>query len=389
MKIKVGVFFGGRSVEHEVSVISAMQAIAAMDRNRYEPVAIYMTKDGRFLTGEGFDTIDSYRDLPALLKRGTEVTFAREGKAVVMLVHPAPKLRSAVLGTLDVALPVVHGTHTEDGTLAGFLDTLQLPYAGCDVMSGALCMDKGKVKHCLAAVGVPVLPHLTFHGQRIAVNGEDICADIEAQIGYPVIVKPNNLGSSVGIQIARDRTALRTALEYAARFAEWVLVERAVTAIREINCAVLGDAVEAQASVCEQPSGSDEILSYQDKYLSGNGGQKGMARATRQIPADIPDALTKTIQDMAVKAFQSLGCGGVARIDFILDDADGSVYVNELNTVPGSLAFYLFEPMGISFTQLVTKLIELAFKRSRDNDALSFTFETNLLAQANLGGIKK
>ena len=389
-KINVGVFFGGRSVEHEVSIISAMQAIAAMDRAKYNPIAIYMTKDGQMLTGEGFDVIDSYKNLAALRKRGQNVAFLRDGKQVLMLSR-----NGKVLGTLDVALPVAHGTHSEDGAMAGFFDLLNLPYGGCDVYSSAVCMDKSKMKHLLAAAGINVLPHLTFSGARIAVDGESIVQECEAKFGFPVIVKPNNLGSSVGITIAHDAQKLRTALEYAARYAELILVERAVQSIREINCAVLGDMNHAMASACEQPMGSDEILSFQDKYLSGGGKQKGgskhagMAQASREIPANIPAAQTALIKQTAVDAFKVLGCSGVARVDFIIDDADGQIYVNEFNTIPGSLAFYLFEAEGLSFTELVTRLIQLAFKRERANNALYHTFESNILENANLNSGKK
>ena len=385
MKIKVGVFFGGRSVEHEVSIVSAMQAVAALDKTKYQAIPVYMTKDGRFFTGEGFDRVENYRDGKALLEGGAQVALIRDNDSVILLRHPARKLRASVLDRLDVALPVAHGSNGEDGTLSGLFESLGLPYAGCDVFSSAACMNKSACKTLLSAADIPVLPHKIFTGREIS-GDPSVCRQIEDAFGYPVAVKPNNLGSSIGIGIARDRAALQSALELAARFSERVLAEPAIEDLTEINCAVLGNAYQALPSVCERPVGSDEILSYQDKYLN-NGGGKGMAQAKRQIPADIPDALAQEIQKMAVKAFQTLGCGGVARIDFMLDK--DKIYLNEINNIPGSLAFYLFEPAGIPFPKLLDQLIDLAFQRQRDNAALHFTFENNLLANVHLGGMKK
>ncbi len=389
MKIQVGVFFGGRSVEHEVSIISAMQAIAALDRDKYDAVPVYITKEGHFYTGEGFSDVTAYRDIPALLKQGARVLLASDGEQAALVRHPARKFGENTLARLDVALPVVHGTNVEDGTLQGLLDSLGLPYAGPDVLSSALCMDKAAAKTLLKEEGIPVLPWLTVWTHTYAADEAGVLEKIEQTFSYPVIVKPVNLGSSVGISKASGRESLRDALALAFQFARRVLVEPAVVSLREINCAVLGDVETARPSVCEEPAGSDEILSYKDKYLSNSKGGKasgGMSSLRRKIPADLSPELAATVETLAVQTFQTLGCRGVARVDFLLDEATGGLFVNEINTIPGSLAFYLWEPAGVPFPKLLDELISLAFARARERRGLSFSFETNILAGVTLGG---
>lgn len=393
MKTKVAVLFGGRSVEHEVSIISGLQAFAALDRNKYDPIPLYITKDNRFFTGEHLGDIESYKHLDDCLKKAVRVLLVPGNTGVDMIRYPGKRFGDNVVGSFETAIPVVHGTNVEDGTLMGMLEMLGVPYAGCDVTSSALGMDKFHMKAVLREAGLPVLPALAFSGKDYAHNSDGMIKQIEEACGYPLIVKPVNLGSSVGISKADDRDALQEALDTAFSFSARVLVEKAVSNLREINCSVLGDADEARPSVCEEPVGSDEILSYKDKYLSGGkGGSKGakggMSSLKRRCPADIPDDLRDTVQALAVRTFQALGCSGVARIDFLNDRETGELYVNEINTIPGSLSFYLWEAAGLSFTGLMDRLVELAFKRQREREALTFSYDTNILDGVSLGGAK-
>ncbi len=386
MKIQVGVFFGGRSVEHEVSIISGLQAFAALDKGKYDAIPVYITKQGLFFTGPAFGDVASYKDIPALLATGTQVILTPENGRVALVRHPAKKFGSNVLGHLDAALPVVHGTNVEDGTLQGFLDALGLPYTGPDVLASALCMDKAVSKTVLQSAGVPVLPALAVSGFDWNEQPDREVAQIEAEFAYPVIVKPVNLGSSVGISKAQNQSQLRRALDTAFKFAARALIEPAVVNLREINCAVLGDTETARPSVCEEPVGGDEILSYQDKYLSSGKQSGGMSAAKRRIPADLTAEQREAVTTLAVKTFQTLGCRGVARVDFLLDQDTGHLYVNEINTIPGSLAFYLWEPAGLSFPALLDAMLALAFKRQRERATLNFTYETNILSGVTLGG---
>lgn len=393
MKTKVAVLFGGRSVEHEVSVISGIQAFCALDREKYDPIPLYIGKDNAFYTGPHMGDIESYKDLPACIAKATRVLLVPSSGGVDLVRFPMKKFGSNLVDTFQVALPVVHGTNVEDGTLMGYLEMLNVPYAACDVTSSALGMDKYQMKAALRQAGLPVLDALQVGGREYAENGEAVLRQIEEKIGYPLIVKPVNLGSSVGISKAGNRTALETALDTAFGFSPRVLVEKAVQHLREINCAVLGDAEEAQASVCEEPLNATDILSYQDKYMSGgksakSGAKGGMSSLARRCPADIPEELTHRVQELAVATFRALGCLGVSRIDFLNDKETGELWVNEINTIPGSLAFYLWEAAGVPFAELLDRMIALAFKRQRQREALTFSYDVNLLAGVSLGGAK-
>lgn len=392
MKIRVGVLFGGKSVEHEISVISALQAAEYIDRARYEVIPIYIAKDNTMYIGTQIGMIEAYRDIPALLKNSQRVILVPEGNKVALVRYPAKLFSNPVQGYLDLAFPIVHGTNVEDGTLQGYLKMLGLPFVGCDVAASAVGMDKYLMKAVLMEQNIPVLPCLYFDKQSFEQDEDAVVAQIAQQFGYPVIVKPVNLGSSVGITIAKDAQTLHEALEDAFSYAHRVLVERAISNLKEINCAVLGNATQAQASECEQPLGASAILTYEDKYMAGGkgskGGSKGMATLSRKIPADISDEVRTSIRTMAVKAFRALGCNGVARIDFMIDQDTGAIYLNEINTIPGSLSFYLWEPLGMSYTELLSRLLDLALARKRQEEDITYSFDTNVLAGVKLGGSK-
>lgn len=391
MKIQLGVLFGGKSTEHEISIISAVQAMYAVDTEKYDVVPLYITKDNCFYTGEALKNIENYRDIPALLQKCTRVVLVGEGDIAGIYRFPPRALGKNRIGCIDIALPVVHGTNTEDGTLMGYLEMLNLPYAGCDVCASALGMDKYAMKAMFRAENIPVLDASVYTAKEYD-QPEAVMDGIEEKFGYPVIVKPSNLGSSIGISVAADRAALRRALENAFSFTQVVLVERAVKKLREINCAVLGDRFAAEASECEEPLAADEILSFENKYMSGGKGKsqgvKGMAGAGRKIPAEIPADLREEIRALAVRAFRCLGCCGVARIDFLIDCEENKVYLNEINTIPGSLSFYLWEPVGISYTALLDRMIELGMKRARARAGLTYSFDSNVLSAVKLGGAK-
>lgn len=393
-KIRVGVFFGGRSVEHEVSVISGLQAYYAADREKYELTPVYISKDGGMYTGGNVGEIEAYKDIKSLISSASRVNLVNDGGRFFLVKYPEKKFGNSIMAELDVAFPVVHGTNVEDGTLQGFFNFIGIPYAGCDVCSSALGMDKAASKFVLKENGIPVLDCVCINSKEYFSDTDAVVAEIESKTRYPLIVKPVNLGSSVGISKAKDRNALVKAAENAFSFASVVLVENAVENLKEINCAVLGDRYDAIPSVCEEPVGSDDILSYTDKYVSGgskggaksagakNGGSKsssGMANLKRKIPAEVPTDVENKVRELSVKAFKALGCSGVARIDYLYDTVSGELYLNELNTIPGSLSFYLWEAGGMSFSELIDKIISLAFKRHRETADLNFSFDTNIL----------
>lgn len=389
MKIRVGVFFGGKSVEHEVSVISGLQAYNSFNREKYEPIAIYITKENELYTGEAIADIANYKNIPELLKKSTRVFFMYEQNKLQLIQYPVKKFGSSVAAEIDVAFPVVHGANVEDGSLQGFLRHYNIPFVGCDVMASAVTMDKYVMKTVLKDNDIPVLDCVTLNVKEYQREEETAYARVEERIAYPVIIKPVNLGSSVGIKVAKDREGLREALEYAFTFGPKVLVERAIMNLREINCAVLGDYEQAQASECEEPISSDEILSYEDKYVAGSKtGSEGMRTARRELPANLTPEKREEIRQMAVKTFQVLNCNGVSRIDFMIDRDTDQVYVNEINPIPGSLAFYLWEALGKPYAELLDDMIKLALKREREEKSLMTSFDSNILQNANLSGAK-
>lgn len=388
MKINLLVLFGGQSVEHEVSVISAVQAMASLNREKYDIIPLYITKQNIFYTGDALFDIESYKDTEKLKSECKRVILVKDEKGTALEYWPAKKFGNNTVAKIDAALPIVHGTNVEDGALQGYLQTLGIPYAGCDVISSAVGMDKYVMKTMLASSGVPVLPGVCFHTKDYFRDEAETLNMIELEIGYPVIIKPVNLGSSVGIKIANDRTALIEAVENAAMYSQRILAEHAIKNLREINCSVLGDYATARASLLEEPAGSGEILSYDDKYKGGSKTSKGMSGASRKIPAELSDEDTEYIRSLAVKTFRALNCSGVARIDFMIDGDGNKVYVNEINTIPGSLSFYLWDKAGVSYTELLNELVDLALKRSREREELSFTYDTNLLSENSLSGLK-
>jgi D-alanine-D-alanine ligase len=388
MGIRVGVFFGGRSVEHEVSIISAIQAINAFDA-KYDIVPVYCTRDGDMYVGENVGRIDEYRDIPSLLKRSKRVICVRDAGRFMLAYYPSKLFGSPFHAEIDVAFPIVHGTNVEDGALQGFFRTLGVPFAGPDVTASAVGMDKYVQKLVLRDNGIPVLDCQRVFVKEYFSDGGSVMRDIENRIGYPMIVKPVNLGSSIGIKAAADARKLKEALDYAFLYSDSALAERSVPNLREINCAVLGDHESAIASECEEPIGTDEILSYEDKYISGDkSGGKGMSSAKRVLPADIPTGTRERIRGLAVSAFRALCCSGVARLDFLMDASSGEVWLNEINTIPGSLSFYLWEPVGLSYRELLDKLVHLALKREREKAGISYSFETNILTNLNPGNLK-
>ena len=391
MKINLAVFFGCRSVEHEVSIISAVQAMASINREKYNIYPVYVTKEGEMVTGEELFTIENFQDIPALLAKCTPVTFLRKDGKVVMAELKKGIFTKNKETAIDVAFPIVHGTNCEDGTMQGLFEFLNLPYVGCDIISSAVGMDKAVFKDVLKRFNLPVLDCITFYAREYAENKETIVEEIIEKIGLPAIVKPVNLGSSVGISKANDKNSLIDSIDLAVSFADKILVEKAVTSLREINCSVLGDSDECMASVCEEPFMTDEILSYEDKYTGGGkktGGSKGMASLSRKVPADLSEERTEEIRNLACKIFKALGCCGVVRIDFMIDTATDTVYANEINTIPGSLSFYLWEPAGVPYTELLDRMISLAFRRQRKKEDITFTIDTNILAGVKLGGSK-
>ncbi len=388
MKRSIAFVFGGMSVEHEISVITGLQALSAFENDAWEPFALYISKRGEMYVGDALEKIENFRNLDKVLSDSKRVILVNEGRKSKLVEFPPKRFGKSFEKEIDMAFLCVHGTNVEDGALQGYFKTLNVPIVGCDVESAALGMDKFTQKSVLDHVGIPVLPAKRYTAKDY-LDLDNLTKDVEETFSYPVIVKPVNLGSSVGITVAKTSEELVCALDDAFLYASQVLVERAIENLREINCSVLGDVEECEASEIEEPVSSDEILSYEDKYMSNQkGGSKGMASVSRKIPAEVSDERREEIRRLACESFKALGCNGVARVDFMIDCDTDKVYFNEINTIPGSLSFYLWEPLGISYKVLLNKMLDLALKRQRINRSLTFSFNTNVLNSATLAGSK-
>lgn len=391
MRTNVAVFFGGRSVEHEISVISASQAMHAINREKYNVIPVYISKQGKWYTGEKLFDIANYRDMNTLVKNCEEV-FMRPEFGDYNLYRAKTKLfGSNIYAAIDVVIPALHGTNGEDGIFEGVLETIGIPYAGCNTVSSANGMDKITMKMILKECGIPVVDYVWFTDKQWYKQKDALIEKIENQIGYPVIVKPANLGSSVGISRATNRESLIESIETAEKYSARIIVEDMVENLKEINCSVLGDCDDYQTSTLEEPIKTGEFLSYEDKYMGGTKSAKGMQASQKRIPADLSKELTERIQFLAGETFRVLSCHGVSRVDFMVDDDTQNVYVNEINTIPGSLSFYLWEATDIPFDRLMDNLIQLALKRKREQGMKTTNFDQNIFSLSGgvKGGVKK
>jgi len=388
--IKLGVIFGGPTVEHEVSIISAVQAMNNLNKEKYDIYPIYVSKDRIWYTGKMLMDIDIYRDFDNLKKFAKKVVLLnKDGRFCLQSLG----LFKNIVTDLDVVLPVVHGNNMEDGTLQGYLDMVGIPYVGSSVLGSSLGQDKVVMKQVFSSVGLPVVPYIWFFDYQYYESKDAILKDVN-KLGYPVIVKPATLGSSVGINFVKDENELNSAIEDAINYDKKIIVEKAVENLIEVNCSVVGNYEKQEASLLEEVMGTKEFLTYQDKYIGGGkakGGKvqsssKGMAGANRILPARISDEMTKKVQQIAKDAFVSLNLSGVCRIDFLIDGKTEKIYVNEPNTIPGSLSFYLWEPTGKKYEELLDEIITIAIKEHKNKNKKTITFDTNILS--NFSGSK-
>lgn len=383
------VAFGGVSPEHEVSVLTAIQAISALENSPYHIIPLYVTKSGRWLTGDHLLDLSNYKDLPNLEKQTQDCSFVKDenGKTFLKEQNITGLFSKPKSFPVYAVLCAFHGSEGENGAFQGVCEMMNIPYTGSGVLGSSLGMDKVKAKLVAAASGIPVTKAVNFYENDWVEEQEDILTVAE-DFGYPLIVKPVSLGSSIGVAIANDRTELTEAVETAFRYDAHLLIEEAVNPLMEINCSVIGTPDNCKASVCERPLGQTETLSFEDKYQSGDGAEKGMASADREIPANISDSLTKKIQNLSVKTFSALGASGLARLDFLINSNTEEIYFNEINTIPGSFSFYLWEKSDMNFTELMEELIRIALKQHREKNGRIRSYDTNLLSEKAMKGLK-
>ena len=392
-KIQLGVIFGSRSCEHEVSIISGVQLARSADRNKYDVWPIYIAKDGRWYTGEKLLDIHTYTPFDPYAKGITRVTLDMTAGSGALISYEQEKglfakgVVPVTVAKLDCVIPVMHGLHGEDGTLQGMLELANIPYSSTGVAGSAVGMDKIMMKQVFRGMDFPVLPDLFALRSEWRADPDAVIARVEEKLPYPVFCKPSCLGSSIGVSRADDRNELRDALDLAFTYDRRVLIEQGLDHPIEVNCSVLGFDGDVSASVTEMPTTSGgDLLDFADKYLTGSG-SKGMASLKRIMPAPVGEEMTQRIQELSKQIFRALDCKGVVRIDYMLTKED-ALYITEINTIPGSMAFYLWQETGLPYAQLIDKLVEYANRAFAEKNENNYAFTSDILNGVVLGGKK-
>ena len=394
-KMNIAVFFGSRSCEHDVSIVSALQCIEATKAAGFNVTPVYISRDGLWYTGEPLENIETFREFNPMTKGITRVTLDVTANAGDLWAWPPQRAGlfakvPAPLCHIDCVIPVFHGWHGEDGTIQGLLEMANIPYASSGVLGSAIGMDKIAMKQILRGAGFPVLDFVWFTREQLKKERQAVIERVEKEIKYPAFIKPAALGSSIGVSRAKNREELERALDVAASYDRRILVEVGVVHPVEINCAAVGYGEDVPASVCEMPvpSSNDTFLDFWQKYLrnASTKGEdsRGMKSLSRVVPAPIGDELTGRIQTMTCDIFKLLDCCGTVRVDFILDQND-MLFVNEPNTIPGSLAFYLWKASGLDFPKLIEKMVEDALRAHADKNSSVFAYDSSILKKVAAG----
>lgn len=384
-KLTLGLFFGGRSTEHEISIITANQVLNNLDKDKYEIIPIYISKKGEFYTNPKFSEIKNFKDIDYLLLSSTKINLGRNKDRVGLFKLGIFKNFIPI----DIAFPVFHGSYGEDGCIQGVFEILRIPYVGFGVEASAVGMDKIFSKYLLRSLNLPIIDFTGIKRLDWLKDPKKVIEEITRKFQFPLFVKPATLGSSIGVNKVSNKDSLAFAIEVAFVYSEKLIVEMGVENIKEVNCSVLGYK-NPRASVCEMPVSTGDILSFADKYKGGGGkGSKGegMASLSRIIPAPISKDLSKKIQNASIKIFREMDGCGVARIDFFVDEKNNTFYVNEINTIPGSLSYYLWEKSGIKFKNILDDLVNFAIERESVKVKTQYTFESGILSKLgeNLG----
>ena len=361
MKKNIIVLFGGKSVEHDISVLTAKQVLKALDENLYNIIPVYSTHENKL-------KLIRNKELK-LASKGNKDVFFKAGEPNLFSINALNIIKKQL--KVDCAILCFHGMNGEDGTMQGLMELCDIPYSSCGVLSSAVSMDKIIMKKLFESFKFNVIDYVNFNNVEYEKDKNKIIKLIEKKLDYPVIVKPSNLGSSIGISKCLCKTELENSIEVALNYDNNILVEKAIENFKEINCACLGNSKEVIVSSLEEPVNWKEFLTFDDKYKNGS---KKLAK--RIYPAKISEDLTNQIQKTTLEIFKTFNLSGVVRIDYILKDEN--VYVNEINSIPGSLAFYLFEKQNLTFSDVLNKLIESAVVKFEEKQKLNFVFQSNL-----------
>ena len=389
-KKNVAVIFGGCSVEHEVSIVTGIHMIANINKDKYDVTPIYISGSGEWYTGEELMDSKVYKNFDEKSKSFKKVLIPPipSIKAIMNYPDKIGLFAKGIFKNIDVVIPAMHGMNGEDGTIQGLLELANIPYAGSGVLGSAVGMDKILMKIAFKGADLPIVKYTYFLRDEWNDDKISVVDRIEKEFKYPIFVKPSNLGSSIGISRAKDRESLINAIEIAINYDRRIIIEEGVQNPLEINCSILGFANKLRASLCEEPINWEEFLTFDDKYLRGTKGyskSEGVKEEDRRIPAQISAELTEQIEKLALQAFTTLDCRGVARIDFIIDRETMKPYVNEINTIPGLFSSFIWEPTGLKYPDLIDELIDIAFKVHEEKKKNTYSYSSKILQNGGTG----
>jgi len=373
-KINVAVVFGGKSVEHDISIITGVQTINSLDKNKFNVVPIYVSKEGIWYTSNNFFNIKNFSSQIKQSKDCFDITLCKDG-----FIYKKKGKKLVFYNKISFVYFATHGGSGENGSLQGYIEALNIPYSCCDVLSSAICMNKLKTKNILTCLDIKTTKHVSVFKNNFTGKFNDVFESIK-ELNYPLIVKPCSLGSSIGINYCKNKTQLKNAITFAFMFDDCVLIEQAVENLREFNIAVMGNSIKQEVSDIEEVFSTKDFLTFENKYLNDNSA-KGMENTDRLIPANIPLNIKNLIVDYALRAFKNLNCKGIVRIDFLFDNKTNLLYLNEINTIPGSLANYLWKSSNYSFKDILQKLYFYGIEQYELNQKKIINFSTTVLSK--------
>lgn len=384
MKKSIGVFFGSRAPEHDVSIITAQLIMAGLRDLGHDVWPIYISKKGKWYIGKQMDSVVFFQDSDKTSKLDKMKEYSLElDESNGKMVFKSKGMFGKNI-EIDLAFPALHGLNGEDGTMQGIYELVGVPYVGCDVASSAIAMDKVLTKLFYKSIDVDTVDFVYVENSTWMERKDSIKDEIERKLDYPVMIKPSRLGSSIGISKAKDRDELDQSIDLALHYDNKVIIENCITDLMDITCAVIGNKIP-KPSLLQESSFQSDFFSYDDKYLNDGGAQLGKAESRLKIPASLDDETTKKIQEASVRIFETLGCSGIARFDFLYDRKEEKFYANEINTLPGTLYHHLWEKSGVSLKDLLISLIEYAQERYKEKEDLTSVFESEILSKMPVG----
>ena len=382
MKINVGVIFGGKSVEHEISIISAVEAMGYMDTNKYNVIPIYIDKDGTWYTGEHLKDIINYRDIELVKRYAKKVCLIRKDKSCIL---QSLGLFKRTINIIDIVFPIGHGLYMEDGSLQGYLNMLGVPYVGSGVVASAIGQDKVFMKQILSCNNIPTTNYIWFTSKEFSSNKKKVLEKINT-LSYPMYVKPANLGSSIGISRVTSEQELVAGIKEAIKFDNKIIVEEEIKHVKEVNISVLGTYDNLETSELEEINVNDEFFTFKEKYVEN---YSKVVKKGKKVNPLLSKEMVEDLKEYAINTFKAINARGVARIDFLIDDKTKKIYVCEINTIPGSLSLYLWLPKKKSQNELINDLINIAIEEYKNKQNLILSFNNNLLDKFDILDGKK